>query len=227
MLRADLKRKFAATKKAKKARRARRLTGRPGFRQVATTHGVAALMRGVEQKFKDYTIAAGAFAVAGTGTFLLCNGLDRGDAVNMRIGRQATMKSLWIRLTVQLPATTTLGGAWRVMFVRDKQANGVAPTAVQILTTDVCNGQYNLEYRKRFQVLFDRYGLISSGVGPANVFHISKYIPLKFQTEYTAAADTTIAGIITNSIYLVTWVDGVATTAPAASGTVRLRYTDL
>jgi len=196
--------------------------------QAMRIGGWANPSRGGELKFVDnvvnnaVTTAALTFS-AGT----LLNGLANGSDASTRIGRKITIKSLLVRWTASLAATSTGGSPVRILIVYDKQANATAPAITDILLSDSFQSQNNLSNRDRFVTLSD---VITEPISAGNNFSVSDviYKKLNLETMYNAGSAGTIGDITSGSIYLFQSQNAHITTA---SGTFlancRVRYTDV
>jgi len=158
-------------------------------------------------------------------TFLL-NGLVPGSLATQRIGRKVTIKSLYIRCTVQLATTSVRGGNIRMMVVYDKQANGAAPAVTDILVDDAFYSVNNLSNRDRFVTLVDH---VFNPIGTATDYQQSVVIhkKLNLETMFNAGSAGTIGDITSGSIYILFAQSGtIGTGNPTATWTSRIRYTD-
>lgn len=142
-----------------------------------------------------------------------------------RIGRKVRLLKMDLRYNAYMASTTTVGSPFRIKIVYDKQANGVAPTAAQVLTTDSMISPNNLDNADRFITLADWYTQPMSVPSDMNE---SKRLTRKMDlNQIWSAATGTIADITTGSVYLWVWSNGqIATTAGVFSYYCRFRYTD-
>ena len=158
-------------------------------------------------------------------TFLL-NGLVPGSLANQRIGRKISIKSLYVRATVQLASTSVRGGNIRMIIFYDKQANATAPAVTELLVDDSFWSPNNLSTRDRFVVLCDH---VFDHIGTQDKFSDSAviYKKLNLETMFNAGTAGTIADITSGSIYIMFAQSGTIGTAnPTASWYSRIRYTD-
>ena len=124
-------------------------------RQSIATGGWAPKQTG-ELKFIDFT--GGNNPSASSSGFTaseLLNGITTGATATTRIGRKINLKSLYLRYTVGLTASSTGGCQFRILVVYDKQTNGNTATITDILLSDEFKAPNNLSYRDRFVVLAD------------------------------------------------------------------------
>lgn len=120
-----------------------------------------------ELKFKNLSLAQS--DVSDTGTIIPSfNLIVQGVGEQERIGRQCTLKSIEMRLTVFLdPGTTALMTTDQCRFILycDRQANGAAATPTMILTNPIYTGLYEMENTGRFQILWDKKVSLNSSCG--------------------------------------------------------------
>ncbi len=194
---------------------------------------------GGEMKFLDTQVDS-AMAVTGTivDTFVT---IAQGVLENQRVGRACTIKGINWRWRVRLPNTTTVGNTSdtvRMIMYLDKQTNGAAATAIQILEANAgaigFQSYNNLENKGRFRILYDKtVDLVAqsgSGTGAAGVqfgednVAGSYYKKCNIKIEYDNSAST---GVLTtmrsnNLGFLFLSSDGVGTIISK----VRLRFSD-
>lgn len=183
------------------------------------------LAHSTEQKNIDIVVVAPAVAVA-TGVLTLLNLCAQGVTAVTRLGRRITMKSLFIRGVIELAATTTGYGPWRILVVYDKQANAAAPTATDILAADAYQSFNNLGNSKRFQTLIDKTYDCVGTAGPQSL-DVKLYKKLNHGVEFNAGSAGTIADIQTGSIYALVYHTGTyAVAAPTFNVWSRVRFSD-
>lgn len=151
-----------------------------------------ARMRGVELKFKDLSSS---YTTTTAGQITLINGVAQGTDYNQRVGRESVMKSLYSRMTF---ADATQINMVRLLYVYDKQCNGVLPAITDILANASVYAPMNLNNKDRFQTISDKV-MVTSPNGPEVVFR-KKYKKLNCITTYSGT-DATIASIATGAIY--------------------------
>lgn len=178
--------------------------------------------KSMEYKAVD-TAQVDATLAASVNTFsapVALNAMSQGTTSGTRVGRRITMKSFQYRL--QFSAATGASAnpnPIRVLVVYDKQSNGAAAAATDILTTNTFVSPINLNNSDRFIVISD---LIheSGAAGPSTG---DCYRKLSLEAIYGGNAGT-IADINTGAVLLM-----VASTG-SASVTYnlypRIRYTD-
>lgn len=187
--------------------------------------------RDKEQKFHDIDIDA---TFLTTGVFAQVNLIAQGVGESQRVGRKAFIRAIHWRGTLTLPATTTLTSTavtLRMILFVDKQCNGVAATAVQLLQSNAYNSWRDLINSGRFTILMDRYWTLNCGSGGGDSttdfgaterqfkFHKKCNIAIQFN-----GATGAITEIPTNNISVMI----IANNAFSASvvSKLRLRFTD-
>lgn len=159
-------------------------------------------------------------------TFLL-NNITPGSLATNRIGRKITMKSLYIRATVQLAATSTRGDSVRMIVFYDKQANAATPVVADVLADDSFYSPNNLSNRDRFVVLCDRVfdPIATSGDLTASM---EVYKKINLETMFNADVAGGVGDITSGSVYIMFAQQGTILTAnPTAAWYARIRYTDV
>ncbi len=193
-----------------------------------------------ELKFHDVD-ADQAAADLSAGVVLNTDGINliaQGVTESTRVGRKCVIKSInWrgtLQLTLTAGATATAPQTVRLMVVLDKQANGVAPTAADVLGTAPDFQSYNfLANKSRFRTIsdkvYDMNAQAGAGTGAANdfaavnrsfEFYKKCDIPLEFSSTTGA-----IAEIRSNNIFLLI-IASTATTSCTLDSKVRLRFSD-
>jgi len=195
--------------------------------QAIRTGGWANPATGPEKKFVDTSSTFNpAFA---TVTFVgptLVNGIATGTDASTRIGRKAIMKSILLRFTCSLAATSTAGGSFRILVVYDKQANATAPAVTDILLADAFNSPNNLSNRDRFVTIFDHLSDPIDAGGP-HEYGGTLYKKINLETMWNAGTDALIGSIASGSIYIIVAQSGsIGTANPAVTIRTRVRYTD-
>lgn len=159
------------------------------------------------------------------GQLALLNGLVRGANATERVGRQIKMRSIYLRYVASIAPNTSGGSPVRVMIVYDKQANAVAPAALDILTVDNVYSPNQLSNSRRFVTLLDR--VLNIGVGNPSA-SIEFYKKIALDTQFNAVGNTgTITDIQSGSLYLFVWGSaGIQTASLVGGWTSRVRFED-
>jgi len=221
--------RFAARKAAYKARPAKRAqSARVGLanRVVRRAMSTRAASKG-ELKFIDLSNTM-TTNIGGSGfsALNLLNGVAVGTDATTRIGRKISIKSLLVRWKANLQATSVGGSPIRIICVYDKQTNGAAPTAANILLADAFLAPNNLDNRDRFVTLFD---IITDPLSVAGDVEIgaSMFKRLNLETMFNSTGDATVASITTGSIYMMAAQAGsVTVAAPTVVFRSRVRFED-
>lgn len=173
--------------------------------------------------------------------------VNQGAGISQRIGNKIALKSLRIRMSLEVTDKTGQPpqGA-RFMVVYDRQPNGVYPTVNQVvanITTgnSTTNGNWlssvNPNYYDRYIVLCDKMFIIGNNVNGSvgtwvttkEAFMIDEYIKLKgLETQFKLSSNgSPIADISTGALYIIGYGDQVEDTeAFYMSGQLRLRFYD-
>lgn len=139
--------------------------------------------------------------------YLLINGLVPGTSGSQRIGREIFMTSIQGYIAVSQSQVPSIPST-RMMLVYDKQANGSALTAADVLqdATDRYS-PYNFSNRMRFHVLYDSLFDTTPEQAPLNRFD---YFPINLSTNYNDGISGTISDITTGSLYFMTYAVGTS-----------------
>jgi len=198
--------------------------------------GRSSLPNSGELKFKDNTttlnptVGAATWIpftqAAGAGASQLLNGLVPDSTATGRIGRRVLIKSLYVRVTCRMAATSVGGAPIRMIIVYDKQSNAAAPAVTDVFTTDNFNSMNNISNRDRFVTLVDQIiPTISTSSEP--VQHLEVYKKLNLPVQYNAGTAGTIGDITSGAMYMTFVQEGNITVAsPAVAYYARVRYTD-
>lgn len=210
---------------------------RPGYTRTAGYYGRYA-GKNAELKYKDTEVDVAALVPGGT-IVQSINLIQPGSGESERIGRKCTVRSLHWRYQLSLLGQQNVAGfepgdTVRIIIFVDKQANGAAATAAQLLATtgSLMHAWRNLENSQRFTILMDRihnleYGA-GAGTGAANsisgvhktfTFHKACTIPL----EFGPTDPTTIADVRSNNIGMLMFGNQ---SQVVLNSTVRVRYSD-
>lgn len=216
--------KFSRTANARGAMRRRSAL----TRQSMAVGAYAGTKIRAEKKFIDVsatstmTAASVAFSAA-----TLLNGCVPGATASDRIGRKIHMKSLLLRYTFRLPASSGGSGECRILVVYDKQPNGATAAITDILLADDMRSPNNLSNSDRFVTLVDE---ITSPVSAVEIEEQSGVIYRKFnlETAFNAGTAGTVADITSGSILVfAAQSGGLTTNAPLCLFRARVRYVDV
>lgn len=228
---------FMSTGKKRRTPTTAIISRSPGLRGFARTGGVWGRFQpsGVESKFVDTALtvngvpnSANAF---GWGTI---NQIPVGDGPSGRIGRQIVLTSIQIQYSLDIHHTETNVIYFRFMLVLDKQCNGTAATAADVMNTNALMSYRNLDNAERFVVLVDRTHRYSpsalasagtlrySGPGIQNVYRKCN-IPIVYDNSLTTGV---IATMRSNNVLIMCWIQGQQTALNDFKCVGRLRYRD-
>lgn len=197
--------------------------------QAKRTGGWANPSIGGERKFVDtdgtYNPGFGVATFAGAGATLL-NGIANGTDASTRIGRKAIMKTILLRVNFSMAATSTRGGAFRILVVYDKQTNAAAPAITDILVTDNFNSANNLSNRDRFVTIFDQITDPVDAGGPCSN-GVVLYKKINLETLWNAGTTAAVGSIASGAIYMfIAQTGGILVANPSLVVNARVRYTD-
>lgn len=144
-------------------------------------------------------------------TAFLVNGIGSGSAQNNRIGEQAVMQRLQLRLVFQKNAANTdLAETVRFIVVWDKQPSGAAAGVGNVLESPGVgtnqdrniHSMHNAQNRKRFSFIFDKTFTVNVGFNADRVFNWNLNLSRR-KTQYNGAGGA-IAQINTGSLLIFT-----------------------
>lgn len=200
-------------------------------RQAMRVGGWANPSKGGELKFVDtsftLTPPIGGSDFTTPGATSLVNGIANGSSAETRIGRKVTLKSILIRYSYALAATSVGGATGRLMVVYDKQSNATAPLETDILLADNFLSPNNLSNRDRFVTLFDH---ITDPISVQNNYTVSStlYKAINLEENFNAGSAGTIGDITSGAIYcLMAQTGSITIAAPQMQIRCRVRYTDV
>jgi len=177
----------------------------------------------------DYTV--GQSPITATPVFQCVNALQTGSGSWQREGDQVKLKSFHIR--GQIRVATGAHGTYdaqnvRIMLVYDRQTNGAAPAAADLIynldqagnvVATTSHSSTNYTNKKRFLVLMDEMHAcpaVATAGGTSGraefqdtVSNVERYVKCKnLPTLYSASANpATVAQIVTGGLFLVLWSD--------------------
>jgi len=216
-----MKRKTPPTKTYKTA--PKRLKKNPPLvRQANTVRG------GPEKKNIDLAFILNPPSGGVTGVISpLLTTLAQGTSAAQRLGRKTKLTEMILRYSVTLPVTSTGGTAVRIKVVYDKQCNGAAPLATDVLIVDSSIGVNNLDNADRFVTIMDFY---TEPVCINNNVSISGVEKRKMDLEQIWIGGNNsgaITALNTGSVYMFAWQEGrVGTTPLNLECITRIRFVD-
>lgn len=176
-----------------------------------------------ERKFLDNNITLPATTVA-TGVLTLLNGCAQGTTAITRVGTRIYMKSVHIRMNLSVNVPTSASTAIRCLVVYDKESNGAAPLATDILAQDTSCAANNLYRPGRFTTLMDEF--IHPMNGNACGYFIDRYVKIGLPVLFNSGNAGTVADISSGAVYVLINTNSMAYTNITGNTNARIRYTD-
>jgi len=205
-----------------------------GSRRLAAARLLQASGLQPELKFFDTELAG---QIDTTGAILTTGGqvnlIPQGDTGSSRDGREVTVKSLYVKISLRLypGIAAVMSGSAFIYIILDKQCNGAAITDILDVFTDdfLPTAMLNLTNSNRFVVLkhwcipMNPQAGATTALNSHNVcFDYYKKLDLKLQFSGATGAITEIRS---NNIFIAVGSTGVADDAITLTGTCRLRFT--
>lgn len=163
---------------------------------------------------------------ATTGQLTLLNGCIQGSAATNRIGRRIRMVSVYLRGRILMAGTSTGSSPIRIIIFYDRQTNGAAPTATDLLTSDAISSFNNLNNNRRFQVVADITRSCIGTAGP-QALYFSNFKKIDLSTEFNTGNAGTVADITTGSLYALCYASpGIGVASLITNLNVRVRFSD-
>jgi len=163
---------------------------------------------------------AGNWITSGLGPYL-----QQGDTETTRDGNKITLKSIALRITIQLAAIEATGCSVRLVLVQDRRPNGAQHTAANVMAADNCiHSSYtqNSNYRGRFQIWYDK----TFAFGTNQLFkNIKLFIKPNAKCLYEANGGT-VADMTRNNFTLMAMADNNAAAIDVNFGK-KLSFVDL
>lgn len=208
-----------------------------GGKPLASQTNMSLFQKGgsVEKKWND---VSGTLWVSSqtTAQVLLINGLTQGTTANTRVGSRIELKSIAFRANYLSGISATGVTPFRIKIVYDKQSDGAAPSATDIMAGDSIDGHNNLANAGRFITLFDQtwqpntgYGGGASGAGATQAQCLEGFVKCSLPVKYNSGNAGTVADIVAGAVYVLSWINGVAIGGAGldATGHFRIRWTDI
>ncbi len=175
-----------------------------------------------ERKYIDGGIAG---EVNTTGAVTFINGLAQGTTVLQRVGDQVKFTSLHLKYFMGHNAAGAQDQYIRIIALIDFQVNGVIATVAQILESAIVNAHREIDFSRRFHVLYDKmHAMAPAGASTNNINDV--YLKMDLKPEYFGTA-ATIAAINTGAVYILT-ISNIATASepPTINIQTRMRFID-
>lgn len=217
--------KTAGRRNASSAGNALRRANMRTMAQALTRTGGRLPATAGELKNVDTAITTPAFGVA-TASITPLNLIPQDSTANGRVGRRVIMKSIYIRGSISMAATSTGATSFRVRVVYDKQANATLATAVQVYQTDSVSSMNQLDNSRRFVTLFDEIRSCIGTAGP-QALYFEMYKKINLPIEFNAGTTAVIGSLVTGAVVaLVSTGGGVGVASLNSALNCRIRYAD-
>lgn len=195
----------------------------------------------LEKKWFDTTIAATTMDSAGTILSSSINLIDEGNGVSEMAGRKVIITRIQMRATlVNVNDADTIGNLnntskYRLIIALDRQCNGASPTVLGLLTSANINSFNNLSQSRRYKIMKDECGVISSEIlyntsttSPTaatkkqDVYvYLKCWLPIMFSEQQ--GANRVIGEVISNNLWVMGFSDNSNITV---AYTCRVRFQD-
>lgn len=166
-------------------------------------------------------------AVTFTAATLLNAATVGNDGQNNHVARKIAMKSIFVRYSCSLAATSVGGSPARILIVYDKQTNGATPAITDVLIGNDFNAPMNLDNADRFIVLMDE---ITDPVSVQNNYSVAKtrYKKIGLETVYASGANAgTVADIKTGGVFaFIAQTGGITVAVGSVLSLTRIKFTD-
>ncbi len=184
---------------------------------------ITRLEKGYGKELKTHDTANSA-AVDTTGTFATLSGIAQGDTSLTREGLQVRPRHLeWkIQATVHASASQSI---WRCIIFVDRENQGVAPTAAQLLEADTIIAFPEHDTRPRFKILRDLIGTLFNDGGREIIFR-KGIIRFGKRFKIWFSGTTGAEGSLGKNTLWAYFVSSEATNAPTVALQSRLRFVD-
>jgi len=179
----------------------------------------------VEPEFKLLDTYQNA-AVSSSGTFVLCNGMQRGDHSYQRDGNAIKCMSIRCRALAQLHSSATKTVVRRIVFL-NKSPQGGSPSLGGLIENSTMPGWFAFKNPNCIGDII----ILSDDTITLDTYEPIKYFPdyykkLTLKTHFNDNTDTgTITDILEGAVYVL-YVSSEATNTPDIDGMHRLRFLD-
>ncbi len=187
--------------------RRRRFTRRRRIRRKPKALiAVRRLARFVDTELHENQILNDGVGIQSTPAFLQLIFAAQGDDNNERNGVQITCRSLDLRFVGEMGNTNA---NMRIIVLIDKQTNGVAPTAAEVLedtgtATSQLASQYNTDFSKRFIILSDRCRTFVEGRSDTMCWHLKRRLKHKVRFD---GAGSGIGSVVSGMVWAMLFTD--------------------
>lgn len=160
-------------------------------------------------------------AVLTTASVTKLSNMAQGDTEVTREGKEVVARSLHCRGYITQHASASWTNV-RCMIVLDREYDGADPGITDILDSSYAYSYLNMSKAGRFQVLWDKTFLLSSGIKDSVQFKINKKLRHKVKYQGT---DGTAASLESGQLLFIRFSDE-ATNTPTLSLESRFRFMD-
>ncbi len=189
---------------------------------LAIARGVKSLIN-VEYKFLDNHANLAASGMSAT--ILDLPIMAQGDTANTREGNSIKLTKCILNGNIIQHSSAT-NSIVRLMLVWDAQANGAAPAIADILedstATDNIISPYNVPFKKRFFVLWDKVFPLTANGGGVKAYH--KVVNLNHHVRYNGNAGT-VADLTSGNLAFIHF-SNEPTNTPSLTHWERIRFID-
>jgi hypothetical protein len=167
-----------------------------------------------------------------TGSVTLLNAIAEGTETNQRLGREASIQDVSVRMNVFLPVGTTAAvpsQLVRAMLVWDNAVNSTQALVTDILTVSSPYGFPLVDNISRFTIIAERSVVLGNNVGPSDktCAYIEFDVPIRSSTRWNGTGAPP-SNIQNGALYLLTIGETAAgTTAASSSFSSRTTFYDV
>ncbi len=190
---------------------------------VVALKKVNTILRNTEKKKLEHQASISMTAAASIVPLTL---VAQGDGGAEREGNSIVIKSLSLKLGVEMNTSQTQGNLSRFMIVQDNSVNGAQFTGGELLQIDGISqnivSALNLDNSQRFRVLWNKVvALAPNGVEAA---YREKFMKFNLKARYSGTA-ANISGIKTHGLFFVHMSD-LASDFNTLTYDIRIRFAD-
>lgn len=175
-----------------------------------------------EFKYITYTIARQPDDGTAGNTPILLNGMQKGDDVTDREGRQVFIKSLQLMLKYTMHASATNTVVRTIVFL-DKMPHAATPNFTDVINGETPTDLKNVPNSRRFWIIKDFN--LQLCVNAYSEKTIKNYRKLNIKTTYDNSNSGDIQDISVNALYIMFCSDE-DTNLPNVDGEARIRFLD-
>ncbi len=190
---------------------------------ISNAKKIRRIQQGFGKELKTHDVRNDAVR-SDTSSIFNLSAMAQGDQSIQREGLQIQPRHLRYQLILAHHASAT-NTYCRIIIFQDREQHGTAPTAIQLLETDVYDSFLEHDTRPRFRILRDMLMPMSNS-GSSGTQVIKGFIKFskssKIWYEGTAAADSSMGK---NQVYIYV-VSNETTNTPTVNIQTRLRYID-